>query len=172
MQRLNLTAKSFVPRIVTAAQKSQQCRKMGGGGHGGKHANHGPPVPYAVKHAPDYQQVAYPFGIVPGTPLQGWEIPTFGFYFVGFMITFVGIGYCKKDTTFTVRECGHIQLGRLTVHVNRELFKAVNIFYCCREFFLSNPFTIAPIPQSQPFVVITMAIESLDIYESRFNRMS
>lgn len=104
MQRINLTAKSIVPRIVNAAQKNQQCRKMGGGGHGGNHAapKHGHNEPYAAKHGKDYPDVAYPFGMVPGAPLQGWEIPTYGFYFASFLICFVGIGYCKQDTTFTV----------------------------------------------------------------------
>jgi galactokinase len=116
MQRINLTAKSIVPRIVNAAQKNQQCRKMGGGGHGGGNhaaAKHGHAEPYAAKHGKDYPDVAYPFGIVPGAPLQGWEIPTYGFYFASFLICFIGIGYCKTDTRFTVRKYSTVTLHYL-----------------------------------------------------------
>ena len=123
MQRLNLTAKSIVPRIANAAQKSQQSRKMGGHGHGHASAKHGQSVPYEAKHGKEYSDVAYPFGIVPGTPLQGWEIPTYSFLFLSFLITFVGIGYCKKDTTFTVRKCDQMSISLLTEYGNGDICK-------------------------------------------------
>ena len=153
MQRLNFSAKSIVPRIITATQKNQQCRKMGG--HGGNHASakHGHSEPYGVKHGKDYSEVAYPFGIVPGTPLQGWEIPTYSFYFIGFMICFVGIGYCKKDTTFTVRKCIQIFIFW------RRFFFVMNDSYCCKEFRVPNLLT-GPFFRSQILDRIIFVYES------------
>lgn len=101
MQRIIPSARIIASRLPRVAQKSQQCRKMGG--HGGAHDKHYKPEPYAPKHDEPYSEVAYPFGIKPGDALEGWEIPVYSVYLVCFLITFVGIGYCQEDTSFTVR---------------------------------------------------------------------
>ena len=68
-------------RRITACSRSSS-RSLGGGGHGHGHAH--VKQPYDAWHPPSrYGEVAYPFGIAPGTPKEGWEIPT--------MITYVAV---------------------------------------------------------------------------------
>ena len=56
----------LLKRVITARSKQFS-------GHGHNHENSGP---YAAKHhvSGDYGNIAYPLGVKPGTPLEGWEI--------------------------------------------------------------------------------------------------
>ena len=59
--------------------KSTFAQKRMGHSHHDAHHNASalPTEPYAVKHHPTYPSEAIPFGLVPGKPLEGWEVITF-----------------------------------------------------------------------------------------------
>lgn len=110
MQRILSGGKAIIPQINKFPQKSQQCRKLSGHGHGAG-AHHGPVGnkldPYPMKHHQTQPNEAYLFGIKPGDKLEGWEIPVYGVYFICTIICVVGIGYCKDDDSLTVRTQEH-----------------------------------------------------------------
>ena len=102
MQRLFIPSRSLLPRLAQSAQKKQPCRKLSGhGGHSA--AGHHKAEPYAAKHGEAYTEEAYAFGIKPGAPLEGWEIPVYGVLFATSIVLFVSMGIAKEDTSFTVR---------------------------------------------------------------------
>lgn len=66
-------------------------------GHGHGQLSH-PKEPYAPKHHDHYPEKPYLFGIKPGDKLEGWEIITWGSYFIAFVGCSVGLYSSDTDT--------------------------------------------------------------------------
>jgi hypothetical protein len=88
-------ATSKVGRTVVAGVSRAGKRNMGGHGHGK------PAGPYDPPHHDAYPSEAYPFGITPGAPREGWEYVTFATYLSCTAILVFGIS--SKQDDFKVR---------------------------------------------------------------------
>jgi hypothetical protein len=64
-------------RSLGALRRLPACSRPSSRGLGGGHGHSHVKQPYDAWHPPShYGEVAYPFGIAPGTPKEGWEFPT------------------------------------------------------------------------------------------------
>ena len=74
-------------------------RRQMGGGHG--HGPSKPAGPYDLPHHAAYPDAAYPFGLVPGKPKEGWEYITLATYMGCFVALVFGLSAKGNSDSFT-----------------------------------------------------------------------